>query len=398
MIRNRARWLAALAILGLVYLVYVWDRLVVAVELVEVRKAFDLSLSSAGLIATVFTLGITVGAIPAGIITARLGSRQTLALGALAFSLCTGWSAVSSNFTSMLFSRVFGGVGEALFNVALFSFLAGNTSRFRGAAAGFPATIFGLGVFSGPIIISALLGATERWQGPFLVLAAIGLMGAAAIWLIVPDVEASVTAGPRAPVTLARVANVLKPSIVLLLFTVAVNGVAIYSFIALFQTFLRGDGHLELQTAGFVVSLFGIGQLCGGLPMGYVADLLGRRAYLIIAAAVTGLAGYGVFSDATPVVYAALAFVFGLGTNSIYTNCIAMSQEHVAESDVPLVTGILAAVYFFTAAFSGWLLAELKEALGWHTAGVALYTVPFVLLSVCMWILQPKPQRRPSQV
>jgi MFS family permease len=195
------------------------------------------------------------------------------------------------------------------------------------------------------------------------------------------DAEAALQASQRTKFTFRLLGDQLTATNILLLFVVAVNGIAIYSFIALFSTFLREERHLALESASLVVSLFGIGQLCGGVPMGYVADRIGRRTYLALAVTVTGLAGYGVFNDSGPAVHAILAFAFGIGTNSIYTNCIAMSQEHVSAPDIPLVTGMLATVYFFTAAFSGWLLAVLKEILGWQNTGIALYTVPFLLLA-----------------
>ncbi len=385
--KSRLLWASGPLVIGCVYLVYVWDRQVVAVEMVEVRKAFDLSLAAGGLIATVFTFGITVGSVPAALLTTRFGTRSMLAVGALLFSLCTAWSAVAPNATIMLLSRVAGGFGEAIFSVALYTFLASQAPRYKGAAAGAAATVFGIGLFTGPLIVAALLSRSTTWQGPFYVLSALGMAGGIAIWLVLPRRPgvAVVPIRPR-PVTLSRVSRVLKGGTASLLPVVAVNGIAIYSFIALFQTFLRENQAMALSGASLVVSLFGVGQLFGGAPMGYLADRVGRRRYLAAAAIVTAGAGYAVFGSLTPLTWGMAAFVFGLGTNSIYANCIALAQEGVPDDDHALATGLLATVYFLPAAFSGWMLAELKEALGWHGAGMLLYTVPFLVMSIALAI------------
>lgn len=383
--------IASLLVLGFVYLVYVFDRLVVAITLLEIRKAFSLDLSQAGFLATVFTLGITLGAIPSGYLIARWGAKPMLVAGAVAFSACTAWSAFASNFAWMTASRVGGGLGEALYNVALFTFLSSGTSRYKGAAAGFPATIFGVGVFLGPIVISGLLARMGYWQGPFLVLSGIGLVGALLLAIVLPSSGKQRVAEP--PVDAAasgRWGRVLSPNTLAILAVVAVNGMAIYSFIALFHTFLRDDRHLDVEVAGFIVSAFGIGQLVGGAPMGFLADTIGRRPYLSVAALATGLAGAFVFSEQSQLASAALAFVFGVGTNSIYTNCIALAQERSRREDVPLVTGVLASVYFLTAAFSGWVLASLQASFGWQTAGVVIYLVPFLLVALLIFF-QIKP-------
>lgn len=187
MAKLRTYSLPVMTVLAFVYLIYVWDRLAVAIQLVQIRQAFDLSLSSAGLLATVFTIGITLGSIPAGMFNARFGTRTGLVVGALLFSLCTAWSALSASLTSMLLSRVAGGIGEAFFSVALYSFLSSHTKTHKGTAVGFPATLFGIGVFSAPLVISSLFKITKVWQGPFEILAALGAIGALAIWILAPS-------------------------------------------------------------------------------------------------------------------------------------------------------------------------------------------------------------------
>lgn len=102
----------ALAVISAVYVVYVWDRYVFSVELVEVRKALHMSLDSAGFLASVFTFGLAAVAIPAGFIVRKLGTRWTLVGGALVFSLATGYTAFGHGLDDITPARIISGVGE----------------------------------------------------------------------------------------------------------------------------------------------------------------------------------------------------------------------------------------------------------------------------------------------
>src|SRR5580704_13190872 len=110
---------------AVVYLVYAWDRVVVPVELVEVRGAYGLSVGSSSLIASVFTFGLALTALPAGLLVVRWGTRTTLVVGALLFSLCTAYVPLGFGLTDLLGARILAGVGEGFYNVAMYSFLAG---------------------------------------------------------------------------------------------------------------------------------------------------------------------------------------------------------------------------------------------------------------------------------
>ena len=142
--------LAPLLVMAVVYLVYAWDRVVVPVALVEVRAAYGLSVSSSSVIASVFTFGLALTALPAGLLVVRLGTERALVLGAVLFSLCTAYVPLGFGLTDLLGARIVAGIGEGFYNVAMYSFLAGLTMRYRGAAAGVATTLFGLGMLTGP--------------------------------------------------------------------------------------------------------------------------------------------------------------------------------------------------------------------------------------------------------
>jgi MFS family permease len=177
--------LAPLIVMAVVYLIYAWDRVVVPVELVEVRGAYGLTLSSSSLIASVFTFGLALTALPAGMLVARWGTRTTLVVGAILFSVCTAYVPLGFGMADLLGARIVAGVGEGFYNVAMYSFLAGLTVRYRGAAAGVATTLFGLGILTGPPVIAWMQAYSQDWHQPFFVLAAVGILGALAIQLLI---------------------------------------------------------------------------------------------------------------------------------------------------------------------------------------------------------------------
>ena len=378
----------SLALVSFIFLVYVWARVIVPLELVEIRAQFGFSLAQGGLLATVFTLGVTVMAIPAGIFAMRFGTRASLVLGVVLFSLCTGWTGLGLGFTSMFASRIAGGIGESFYNISLLSMLGRSTAKHRAAAAGFPASLFGIGMFLAPSVIGSAMVLTGGWRMPFFLLAAIGLASAALLWVTLGGEQA--VREPRAPLTMTSVRALCRPANLALLAVVAIDGIAAYSFIGLYQTFLRSDQGFSLATASVVFSAFGLGQLIGGVPLGWLADRMQRRRYLPVAIALAAVIGTSIFALPASVPLATVcALLFGMATNSIWVVSIALIQDQVEPAQIPLATGTLAIFYYGTASFSGWLLASAQHQIGWTGAAALLYGAPYAIALIAVaWLVR----------
>jgi MFS family permease len=367
----------ALCIIALVYILYAWDRLVVPIELVDLRSVYGFSMSIAGLLGSVFTLGLALMAIPAGIIVMRFGTRATLVGGAILFSLCVAYPAVGFTAVDLVIVQVLSGAGEGLYNVALYSFLGRLTEKYRGTATGLAASLFGVGLFLARLSVSAIVGATGSWRSPFFIFAIAGLVGAWGIALALRKGSSIESTEPRAPMTRERLRRVLVPRNIAVCGVMIVAGLAIYSFLGVFTTYLRTVQHMDLAGAARIFSLEGFGSIVGGMPCGYVADMVGRKRYLVAAAIVAGIAGPAAFvAPPIPLLLGAICFTFGAATNSIYANCYALIQDQVKKEEIPLATGLLATIYFLMAAFSGYLLVAAESALGWAMAGVVIYAIP----------------------
>ena len=314
----------------------------------------------------------------------RFGTRASLIIGGIIFSIGTGYTPLGFGVGDLTVARVVTGAGEGLFNIALYSFLGGLSYKYRGTFTGLAASLFGIGIFSGPLIVAQILIHTGKWETAFWALAAAGIAGAILIGIALRrhDVISDKTTGP---VTLARLRHVLVPKNIAVAAVMAINGLGLYSFLGLYETFLRTAQQMDLVSASAVFSLFGIGNIIGGSPAGYVADRIGRKLYLLIAligCAIFGAAAYLV--PATPWLEATLCFVFGLGANSIFTNCYALIQDQVEKKDIPLGTGVLATIYFLVGSISGYLLVQARNAFGWDWGSVVIYVVPYLIAAVIM--------------
>lgn len=378
--------LAPLLVMMVVYLIYAWDRVVVPVELVEVRQMYGLSVSASSLVASIFTFGLALTALPAGMFLARWGLRTTLVLGVVLFSVCTLYVPLGHSTSDLFVARVVAGIGEGFYNVAMYSFLAGLTLRYRGSAAGIATTLFGLGMFSGPPVIAGIQHFTQSWQQPFIALGVVGLIGAVILQFLAPRHVTTETAragrvDERSMLT--RLGRVLTRRTTIILFAAAANGVGVYAFISIYVTYLRTVWHFPQETAAFVFSAYGLGGLLGGIPMGYIADRVGRRPFLIVAMILAGIAGAAAFGLA-PAVWPALCanFLLGMLLNGSYSNCYAAIQDEVDPQDIPIATGLLATIYFLTASFSGWLLVTSAGHYGWFKGSVLVYTAPYWICAV----------------
>ena len=197
-------------------------------------------------------------------------------------------------------------------------------------------------------------------------------------------------AEPRAPITWKLMRQVLLPENVALLLVNAVGGFVSYSFVSLYGSFLRVDQGFSLMNAAMIYSAFGFGQMIGGMPMGWVSDMVGRRRYLLCAIAVSTLAGSTIFALPPSIpLEICVALVFGTAANSIWCVSIAVMQDQVDHVAIPLATGTLAMFNYGPSSFSGYLVAAVAGSLGWATAGILLYGLPFlVVLFVAAYLVR----------
>ena len=181
----------ALSILYLVFLCLAYsinaaDRQIFPTLLPAIREAFGYDLKIAGLMSTVFTLGLAIAGIPTGYLLDR-ASRKSVIIGAmLTYSVFTMATVYAQGFWDMLFYRSMTGIGEAMQMAGLFAAVGCYFQRKRSFFIGWMIVAYGVGAFLGPRLGSMLSHGTDSWKTPFVWFAVTGMALAAIVLLFVP--------------------------------------------------------------------------------------------------------------------------------------------------------------------------------------------------------------------
>jgi DHA1 family inner membrane transport protein len=166
------------------------------------------------------------------------------------------------------------------------------------------------------------------------------------------------------------------------------SGIAVFGFSGLYPTYLRGALGFTPQQAAQVMSAIGIGGFLAPLG-GWLGDRWGNRNILLVALPLAAITGGISFTELgrSVMAHALIAGVFGAAVvGLLYTNMSAIIINSVTAANVAKTSGVFIASYYVPAAFAGYMLAQLKEATDWTTAGV-LQTSGFALVAMILIVV-----------
>ncbi|MGH3378446.1 MAG: MFS transporter [Actinoallomurus sp.] len=384
---GNAQQLATWSLIGIVillegsYVLNSMDRNLFPLLVPDIKGEYGFALGEIGLLASIFTLGVGLGGIPAAYLLDRY-SIKTIVLGSIfVFSATTALQTVAVGFFDMAAYRVISGVGEGIEVAALFATLATLFQRRRTLALGTLNFCFGVGGFLGPLLGGYLLGLSGIWRLPMWVFAGAAIVFIVALWILMPSrLGRGTAAEPRRAAgggsATSRSASLLSRNVVILLGVAAVSGFYLFSFVSLFPTYLRGEVGLSPDQAGLAAGMFGVGAMMG-IPAGWLGDRFNQKVVVIcglIGCLVVGLAaftvGIGLFGA---IVIAFLAGTFSSGF--MFTNTQALLQRVMPASRTGLASGLFVSFFFIPASVSGLVFGELKTLLGWSPASWLMLAV-----------------------
>ena len=138
------------------------DRQIVFPLFPFIRKDFGLTFLQLGSLATAFTLVLSLGSLPLGMLADRTSRKRVIRAGVLIWSVATFLSGLSGSFRWLLGARAMVGVGEAAYTPAGTAIISGTFSReLRARVQG----LFDLGMFAGGAVGIALGGIFAQWLG-----------------------------------------------------------------------------------------------------------------------------------------------------------------------------------------------------------------------------------------
>lgn len=355
---------------------------IVAGILPEIAADLGISVARAGLMITVFAIGMIVGTPVMAILTLRMQRRATLTLALVVFALGHVVVALTSSYGLILAARFVTALATGAF-WAVAAVVAAKASGPRSASkalgivlgGGMLATALGvpLGAFAGQLV---------GWRGPFWGLAVLALVAAVFVYRLVP---AEAGDGPL-PSVRAELRCLRDARVWLVLAGCAIvcgSSLAAYTFIAPLLTETTG---MPSAAIPLVLVAYGVGALFGSLLGGRFGA---THPYVVLFTSATAtflvLVGLALFSH-DPVVTVMLVTLLGLFGMS--TNPILIGKAVAYADQAPTLASALATSAFnFGTAVGSWAAGfALESPLGATgpvvvgAAIAALYFVPLLLL------------------
>lgn len=395
--------LICLGIFSLAYLTNAIDRQIFPMLLSWISKTYSFDLKEAGLLSTVFTLGVGVAAWPTGFLLDRRSRREVLLIGMVIYSVFTFATIYANGFWDMAFYRTLTGIGEGMQIAALF---AAGSAYFWNDKALVIGTInfgFGIGGFIGPYYGTKMTVASNDWHMPFIVFAIMGIVMALVIWFFVPKAFTESKGSQASAIDDAAVANMPKEfwnrNSYLLGAVAIIWGFVNYGYLSLYSTFLIKQLNYAPMVAGTAFGFFGLGAMFG-IPAGWLGDRFSNRWVAIITwccYAVVCFLMYNVLVE--PWQQNVLSFMVGLTISSfLHPNCLSLAQRSVRPQFIGRATGYFSSCAYTAATFAGFVFAWLVQFVGWNGAAcIHLVAVPMIAVVLLLLVKDSELARKPKK-
>lgn len=374
-----------IAVLTLAWLVDYVDRAVLPLALPAISGDLQIGTAAAGLVLTVYYFLYAVCQIPGGMVADRWGARPTMVLALVACSATTALNGLVHGYATLLAVRALFAVSIAAIPGVTMKMLAERVRPDRRLTAN--GIMFGTTLAGGAMapLIAAPVVEHAGWRSAFLLVAAVGMLGAPVVWLVLPRAlpEQETTADPvrwQRPGRLVACGALWRCA----LLTGGMDLVG-YGIASWLPTYLISVRHVGITITGALVTVPGVAGaaavLLGGVLFDRFAHLPLRRL-IVPPLAVSGafLAGTALVGGTAPFVTLltlslaaqglAVMPVFGLplrlvptghiGTATSLINCGAQLGGSIS----PYVMGLLAARFSFSVAFGFLLVGSALTIIG----------------------------------
>lgn len=387
---SRAAAIAMYGVLLLAYSVNAADRQLFPLIAHDVRAEFGFSLSHAGLLTTIFTLGLAVAGLPTGYLLARLTRKSVLLLGIAIFSAGTALTILARGFPDMLVYLAATGIGEAMQLTVMIAIAANYFVGYRAAAIGSMNVFFGIGAFSGPIAGGALLTSFSAWRAPMVVFGALGFVMIGVIAASVRPWFSETHRAAEAKADARGAPSLLNRNTVILTILSVVAGLVLYGFTGMYATYLREALHYAPKSAGFVQSFYGAGALLS-IFGGWFGDRFSPRVVLSGSFFAVACLGYLCFHVPEAILpHVILTFLYGaIGSGTIYVNLAGYHVKAVRSSLSSRASGMFVTSLYAAAAAAGYLMGGIAGRASWATAGALQISLLSAVAGILALTLRP---------
>ena len=350
------------------------------------QAAFGLSFAQVGLLKTLYSGSMAALQVPASLLAERVGERVLLALGTLVAAVAFIAAGATAGFVGLALCLMLGGAGSSVQH----PLGAALTSRaFDGAQQ---RAALGTYNFSGdigkvllPALCAALLAVLD-WHAVTVLMGALGLAAAIAIWFAVPRTlprEAASAAAPDTQDTAAAApGSLLNPGFVSLSAIGVIDSATRMGFLTLLPFVLIAKG-ASVPQVGFALSLTFAGGAAGKFLCGLIAARAGvlRTTILTELATAAGIVALLPLSLEGSMLLLPLLGVALNGTSSVLYGTVA---ELVPGARRARAFGIFYTLTIGAGAISPALYGGLGDALGVPRTFAAIAAVVLMVLPLTL--------------
>jgi MFS family permease len=345
------------------------------------QAEFGIGFAALGLLKTVFSGTLAGFQVPSSMLAERYGTALVLAIGTALAGAGYCFAGMSSGIVGLVAALFIGGLGASTQHPLASSLIA------RAFGAGRTMKALGTYNFAGDLgkmtvpAIASLLLVVLPWHRTLLILGSVGLIAAAAIYIVVPRLPPAVaTDTKKVRVPKGRVAAYGFP---LLLSIGVVDSATRMAFLTFLPFVLTAKG-ASLPTVGFALTLVFAGGAAGKLVCAFIGARIGVIATVWLTEIVTTVAILALLPlplEAAMVVLPVVGIALN-GTSSVLYGSV---PDLVEPSRHSRAFGIFYTGTIGAGAISPAIYGLLGDAIGPSTtmmviAGVVLLTLPLTLL------------------
>ncbi|MBI4166892.1 MAG: MFS transporter [Acidobacteria bacterium] len=271
-----------IANLFLLLFIGVADNQIIAALLPSLVHSFGITVGTAGLLITTYSLAAAVAAFFSGSLSDHYGRRRFLLAGILVFCLATWLTSRSATLAQILSARALTGLAAGTISTCAIAF-AGDWFAYsvRGRAVGLISTAY----FAAPVIgvpVAAQVADRFGWRIAFLVVAVSALLVGGISFLLPEDSHNPEPSRDKLRATGRAFRSILRrhDAVAALVIAFLVSG-GLVGFIAFIGQWLNSHFGIPTRTIGWVFMLSGLVAMASAPMGGTLSDKLGKRPVLI---------------------------------------------------------------------------------------------------------------------
>ncbi len=345
-----------------------------------ISATFSLRMGLLGILPTVFMLGAGIFQVPAGIISTKIGAKNTAMTGLLLISLFSIFSGLALNFELLLIFRFVVGIGAAFYFAPIIPIL---NRLFKGENKGYVMGIYnGAFNFGGgfAILVWAIISYSLGWRIGLILGGIIGLITTIENIIVIPkDVKNDAESG-----NYSKIKMVLTSKSVWAL-AIGLSGFwgAYFTAAQFLVTYVESIKHIFPSLAGFMSSMILLMGIAGGPIGGKLSDKLGKRKlFMYIPALSIGVLFILIpFSDLVNLF--AIVILIGFLDVIVFSILYAMPAEYaeIEPQYLPLAIGLINSVQILVGSVSPFLFGYIVDLTNNYTIGwifLGIFTIIFL--------------------